>query len=288
MGALAAKNEAASAVLLSLFSDYRQLTERVISRPSSYASERPQDYVASLLAVRCFRLAVGAILLSQSGYPDLAVDAARPIWEIAIRLCDLGRDPVPAALGYLLRGVWEELIVMEAELRYRSENGLDVGNLPRNIGACRAYQSSLELRARSLGHDPRVISNRYGRLNVRQVCKDLGVEKSYLVDYKFFSTHAHSLAAATDDAVKERGGRRELIFGPIADGAFESAFDTLRNLGVAMCFVAQVVDDPMIAAEAERLIGLLEKIRSSMRRGATRGTGPDEGMHPTSQKRGGR
>jgi hypothetical protein len=268
MSALADKHEAEWGIHLKLFSDYRHLAERIVNRPSSYASSRPQDYVVSLLTLRSFRLAVGVIVLSQHGYSDLAIDSARSIWEIGIRLADMIKQPVPAAFGYLLGGVSEEITFMQEELRHRTASGMDAGNLQANITVMTEYRTSLEARAKALGYDPAIILKRYGRLNFRQVCTDLGLEKAYLVSYKFSSTCTHGFAASVDQFIREHDGIRELDFGPAADHAFASVLDALKNLIVVIGFAAEIVEDDAILCDADRLRQDLAGIMDSVEREA--------------------
>jgi hypothetical protein len=104
-----------------------------LNRPTSYASDRPQDYVVSILIVRSFRLFISSIILSTAGYSDAVPNLGRSIMEIGLMLLDIRSDPVATSLGYMLHSAQEEIVSMETQLGRLAAKGEDALNLPTNL-----------------------------------------------------------------------------------------------------------------------------------------------------------
>ena len=229
--------------LLDLIRSYDSLTDKVLHRPTSPASDRPQDYVISILVTRSFRLAISGIRLALSGYPDSVPNLDRTIFEISIRLLDIGGNPISGSLGYLIQGSAEEISAMEAELNHRTKTGEVTGNLGVNLESMRKHMSLYESLARRHNLNPRKIQKQHGILNVRNVCKKYGIEKAYFVDYCYYSSHVHEKNVATSEFLKDREGIRQFEFGPIADGCVECVVDVLRNLGMVISIASDILQD---------------------------------------------
>jgi hypothetical protein len=104
---------------LALVADIDSVAGEVFARPTSPFSDRPQDYVVSVLVARAFRLTVSALYIGLGGYPDSGTNLERTVWEISIRLLDMTRARADAALGFLLEGTASEIAQVEAELDHR-------------------------------------------------------------------------------------------------------------------------------------------------------------------------
>jgi hypothetical protein len=125
--------------LLDLVQEMDAVSGVVFARPTSPLSDRPQDYVVSILTARALRLTVSALYIGLGGYPDSANNLERTAWEISIRLLDMTTAPVAAALGFLLDGAASEISQAQAELDHRRTNGEPVHLLPENISRLKVH-----------------------------------------------------------------------------------------------------------------------------------------------------
>lgn len=235
------------------------LVGRLVARETSYASDRPQDYVASILAVRCFRLAISAVYVALSGFPDSSPNIYRTIWEITIRLLDMTTDPVAGSLGYLLAGSRQKLSVASAERDHRVADGLPPSAaLESRIMDYQARHERFEALAVARDLDPLKLERRYGRLNFREACDRLGIEKAYTVNYAFASGYAHERDIATQDFCSSDQDDRCFEMGPILDSRIEAVADTLRYLFLSVQGAAAIVGDQQLIADAEEVLCSLE------------------------------
>lgn len=187
---------------------------RIFARPTSPTADRPQDYVILILVARAFRLTVSSLYIGLGGYPDSTANLERTVWEISIRLLDMTRAPAAAAPGFLLDGAAAEVAQMKAELAHRQVNSEPVHRLPKNIERAQEHHDALARFTRERGFDPEQIRRKHGRLNIRQVCKEFGVEKAYLVDYAMGSAYVHEKRMASSDYVIEAKDGRGFHLGP--------------------------------------------------------------------------
>ena len=237
------------------------LVGRLVARETSYASDRPQDYVACVLIVRCFRLAVPAIYVALSGFADSSPNMYRTVWEITVRLLDMTANPVAGSLGYLLAGANEQLSVAKSERDYRAAEGLRVSEvLDLNIKDFEARYEELQNLALARDLDPVRTQRTYGRLNFREACKRLGIEKAYLVNYAFASGYAHEKNIATGDFSTLGDGERQFELGPVMDSRIEAVADTLRYLFLAIQGAASLLDDQVAVGQAEAELCRLEAL----------------------------
>jgi len=235
------------------------LVGRLVARETSYVSERPQDYVACVLIVRCFRLAVPAIYVALSGFADSSPNMYRTVWEITVRLLDMAANPYAGSLGYLLAGASEELSVAKSERDHRATEGLPASEaLELNIKDFEARHKELQNLALARDLDPVRIERRYGRLNFRETCKRLGIENAYLVNYAFASGYAHEKNIATGDFSALGDGERQFELGPVLDSRIEAVADTLRYLFIAIQGAASLLDDQVAVEQAEAELRRLE------------------------------
>jgi hypothetical protein len=183
----------------------------------------------------------------------------RSVWEISVRLMDMPADPIAASLGYLLAGVGTELSVAHAERTSRIDEDLPSSDaLERNIENIEARHTELETLARARGLDPQLIEGKYGRLNFRDACSRLGIERAYLVNYAFASGYAHEKNVATSDFLSIDEDERRFELGPVRDSRIEAVADTLRYLFLAIHCAATVLGDQTASAQAEAALCALE------------------------------
>jgi len=219
----------------------------------SYASERPQDFVVPILTVRAFRLAICSVRLALSGYTDSTPNLDRTIFEISIRLLDMGKDPVAASLGYLIQGSLEELSTARVEFNYRKDQQLESHNMHRNIQALESHLDSLYETTRKRGYDPEEIRKKYGKTNVREVCKRYGIEKAYLVDFAHYSSHVHEKNVATNLFASESPSTRDFAMGPIPNAIPHCIADALTNLIRVIEFGCVLVEDEKLISRAQKV-----------------------------------
>lgn len=251
MSSLAAINGNRWCALVDLVAEADALVARLVDRPLSYAEERPQDYVASILAVRSFRLSTSAIWLAASGYPDSAPNLIRTVWEIGIRLLDLKVSPVAGALGFLLEGEQIKVATMKAESDYRLARGEATGNLDANMQAAREMISSLEAFSLRHGLDPVKIRKSHGRLKFGAICREHGIEKAYFVNYRDMTGYAHESNLASNEFFAASHGRGRFDLGPITYGSLETSVDALTQLALTLSHAVDVIQDPQLVKPAE-------------------------------------
>jgi hypothetical protein len=262
MSDLAKKNEGRYRDLYGLVEPYDAFVGRFVNRPHGLNTDRPQDYLACVLLVRSFRLLIGGTWLAASGYADLSPNLGRTIWEIAVRLLYSQKDPVAATIGFFMYAKISEIREMEAELAYRESNTLPVGHLSENHRAAEEYRTWLETLAKERGVDTTAALRVFGKLNIRQACREIGIEKAYLVDYSFDSGHVHERNVTTGGfmTTSERAAQYEA--GPAEQsGLREGTFDVLKNFGLVATAAARLGEDETAVAEANRLLEQLSALR---------------------------
>jgi hypothetical protein len=240
---------------LDLVEDMDRVAGEILARPTSPFSDRPQDYVVSVLVARAFRLTVSSLYIGLGGYPDSATNLERTTWEISIRLLDMTTAPAAAALGFLLDGTAAEMSQVEAELNHRRGMGQPVHLLPNNRARLQERYDALGRFARERGFDPEKIRRTHGRLNIREVCKRFGVEKAYLVDYGLTTSYVHEKNAASSDYVIEGKDERQFHLGPVGTpgGPVTIAIDVLMNMARALTIATRIVQQDEIIRQADEI-----------------------------------
>ena len=109
-----------------------EIIGRIISREMSFFSNRPQDYLASTLAVNSFRIAICGLYISSSGYWDVSPILNRTLWETGIRLFHIQSDPVKLSLAFCLHSKWNEIKAVSTEIEFRNSNSIDMEYLESN------------------------------------------------------------------------------------------------------------------------------------------------------------
>ena len=231
---------------------------KMVHRPMSYASDRPQDFVVPILSVRAFRLAISSIQLALSGYVDSVPNLDRTIFEIGIRLLNMTTDPIAASLAYLMQGANEEISTMEVELAYRKQHGLEAINLPTNLKHMHKYVENLQVLCRNRGIDPEVARKKHGKLNIREICRKFGIEKAYLVNYAYTSSYIHEKNVATADFYYESPGSRNFEMGPIPQAISYAIADSLMNLALVLEIGCKILEDEGLI---HRSAGLVQSVK---------------------------
>jgi len=247
------------APLLDLIEPIDRLVGQLVRRETSFASDRPQDYVASILAVRAFRLTISQIHLALAGYPDACPNLDRTVWEISVRLLDIASHPVAGALGYLLQGIVEELAAARAEHEHRVAEGMPITNLPANIAMIEKHYGRLQELARNRGLDPQRLQRTHGRLNYRAVCQAFGIEKAYLVNYAFTSGYVHEKNWATHEFMYDAEGERHFEMGPVVASRPEAIADAITNLLLVIGGAASVVGAKSVGDEADAILNGIDR-----------------------------
>ena len=248
---------------LALVEDMASIAGAIFARPTSPFSDRPQDYVVSVLVARAFRLTVSSLYIGLGGYPDSGTNLERTVWEISIRLLDMTTAPAAAALGFLLDGTTSEIAQVAAELEHRQVNGEPVHLLPTNRERLQAHYDALARFARDQGLDPEHIHRKHGRLNIREVCKSFNIEKAYLVDYALTTAYVHEKNSASSDYVIERKGERHFLLGPIGTpgGPMTIAIDVLMDMARVLTIATRIVQQENITKRADEVLQKLVSLR---------------------------
>lgn len=258
MADLAVRNERRCSKLYALIEPFDAFVGAVIRHPHGIDSERPQDCLACVLVVRSFRLAIGGLWLAASGYPELSPNLDRTIWEIGIRLVYSQKDPVTAALGFFIYAARREAESIEAELAHRRSRALDLEHFPENYQSVRSRQNWLESAAKARGIDVAKAVTTFGKLNIREACREIGIEKAYLVDYAFDSGYIHERNLATESFLSVSGSIGEYELGPTEGGPVcEATFDILKSFSLVAEGAARLLEDESVLTKAEKLRGRL-------------------------------
>lgn len=248
---------------LALVENMDLIAGEVFARPTSPFSDRPQDYVVSVLVARAFRLTVSSLYIGLGGYPDSGTNLERTVWEISIRLLDMTRAPAAAALGFLLDGTASEIAQVEAELDHCRVNGQPVHLLPKNRERLQGHYDALGRFVRDQGLDPEQIRRTHGRLNIREVCKSFGIEKAYLVDYALTTAYVHEKNAASSDYVIDGKDQRQFHLGPVGTpgGPVTIAIDVLMDMARVLTIATRIVQQEDITKRADEILQKVVSLR---------------------------
>jgi hypothetical protein len=245
--------------LLKLFDQFDEAILKITNRDMAIDSERPQDYVVPLLAVRSFRLAVSAVSLALSGYLDSGPNLERTIFEIHMRLLDMSSDPAGASLAFLMQAQMEEISIVRIELDYRQAHCLHVHNLAINLRTMEQHLELLRGIAKKRGHDPQSLIDRYGKVNIHDVCRRFGIEKAYSVNYAFACGYVHEKNIASSQFSYDSYERRVFELGIVQEGIAAGVSDALIGLSAVLSSAARLLKDTLLIEKAQRLHDLTLK-----------------------------
>lgn len=264
MSQLAQRNEKEYIDLLSFVGKADQVVGRIVSRDMGVDSDRPQDYVFAILAVRSFRLATGAVDLALRGYSDLGPNLVRTIWEIGIRLMDMQDNEPAAAYGFLLQGVHEKIEQLEADLADLKAHNQPVGFIEINLNNIKAHRDELSRIALKRGVDPEKARRRFGKTNFHDVCQRYGGAKGYKVSYGYLSSFVHEKNASTNEFLLSDRGMAQFNLGPNPDSNYAGVFDPLRYMILVLGFISDFLGDAQLALDTKSLAGELEAVRKRL------------------------
>jgi len=262
----ASRHEAQLKELLAIVPECARTLSELFDKGVSDPENRPQDYVATLLAANSFRLCVCVMRLYLSGYPRAAQVVGRTVLEISLWLGQIEKDPVAASLAYLVASADEQLEMGE---RYRE-------NLPSQVllEAADEYlvrwnerRAKVERLIRQHGLCPSAVRKKYPRrANVRDVCTDLGLDSGYKTVYAHRSLRAHGRYVSEgefDAAFSDHQKSFEL--GPLCTDCAESAAVALHTLIMNLGSASTIIGEPGLESKCRdmqaRLLGLLKRIR---------------------------
>ncbi len=143
---------------------------------------------------------------------------------------------------------------MQVELEYRQGEGMNAGNLARNLRALQEELMQLRDAAAHLGLNPDEIQKKHGKLNVREVCKRFGIEKAYLVNYAYCSSHVHEKNVATRDFYAPTPDEHAFNLGPVPLAAPHAIADALTGLAHVLDFASQIVEDQAAVTRSQDLL----------------------------------
>ncbi|AFM24872.1 DUF5677 domain-containing protein [Desulfomonile tiedjei] len=246
--------------LLDFVSEVDLIVQQVVDRPTSYASERPQDYVVSILVVRSFRLFVSSMILSLSGYADVVPNLKRSVMEIGLMLLNMSSNPVAVALGYMLHSVQEEIISMETELGRLNTKGGNALNLPRNLEEWKNFHSLLGDLAKDRGLIAEEIQRNFARTSVRSLCREHASEEYYLVNYKADSLFTHGLHACLGGLVEDNPDQRTFMLGPAINHADAAVMDSIAQMTANLALAGDILEDEGVAQNAMSLCRRVENL----------------------------
>lgn len=247
--------------LLDLVQECDVIVVKMVHRPMSYASDRPQDFVVPTLSVRAFRLAISSIQIALSGYVDSVPNLDRTIFEIGIRLLDISTDPIAASLAYLIQGAHEEISTMEVELAYRRQQSIEAINLPINLKRMKKYLEELQVLSRRRNIDPDLARKKHGKLNIREICRKFDIEKAYLVDYAYTSSFVHEKNVATAEFYEGSPGSHKFEMGPIPKAIPYAIADILMSLSLVLEIGCKILEDDELIL---RSVGLVQSVKKSI------------------------
>ena len=242
--------------LLEVHGELDRIAVGIATRPMNLR-EAIVPYVLALLSMRSFRIATGGVYLAASGYPDLVPNLNRTSWEIGLRILAMQEDPIAAAYGYLLQGVTTEIGTLEAEIEHRVKLGEQLGNLRRNLESLNSHRKELEKLATEQGRDPSRAKNKFGKLNVRQTCDRLGLEKSYLVTFAWDSGFVHEVNIASSDFTTQHGPEARFEAGPLVEVPDAAAVDALRQCSFVLLWSAETLGETDLADATQKCIDRL-------------------------------
>lgn len=234
---------------------FRELTVRVIERDTAIDSPRPQDYVTSVLVTFAFRATIGSLHLAISGFPELATELNRKVWEIGLRLLQLHANPVEIAYGYLLHSVSKHIQILNDDVAYRKAHDIDSHALPANRDRLQKYQSSLVAIVKAKGLDADQLLKAYKSKSLRALAQELDIEQAYLTNYAFRSSFVHAQHHSEDEIVFTQDGERCFNLGPSSENADADAVDAVHCMAMVLVFAASVLEDSNLVEDTSQLVG---------------------------------
>ncbi len=152
---------------------------------------------------------------------------------------------------------------LNAEIEHRKQKNLELGNLEQNRDKMRTSIAILKSKAAQRGCNPLDLLKRYGKINVREVCKDSGIEKAYLVTYKWESGFIHESGIAEADYITSTGPARKFDLGPLLKINDASVIDAIRNVALVFNLIGATLDDNVLKDGSARILDELQKMEGA-------------------------
>jgi hypothetical protein len=111
----------------------------------------------------------------------------------------------------------------------------------------------LEGLCRAKGIDPEQARKRHGRLNFHQTARNFGLEKAYLVDYAYASSHVHEKNVATSVFYFETPESRNFNLGPVPDEAVHAVPDSVKYIMTVLEVASKIIDEKELVHRSESL-----------------------------------
>ncbi len=230
----------------------------IVEREAGIESERPQDFVAAILATQSFRIAVSDLILQLSGYSDEAVGLDRTLEDIWLRLSVISRDPEKAALGFYNAYVDLEIEVTRMSI---SRAGDDAPALKEgfeeNLRRLEDYRRKVKDLIRDRGYDPAELKKSYGRMRTAQAARSIHPEVAKRHKYRSAAQGAyiHARGFGVDRFILSYSPQRVYSIGPIYD---------LLNIMRIRETIAQLLENLRLAASLSGLEGADEAVSSAL------------------------
>ena len=254
--------------LFDVLTECKAIWGEIVEREAGIESDRPQDFVAAILATQSFRVALSDLLLQISGYSDEAVGLDRTLDEIWLRLSLLVEEPEKGALGFYYAYVCLEIEVLRMHLsRSRpGEEGLLEG-FREDLGRLEEYREQVRRLITDRGHRAGELKDRYGKVRMAQAARALDPETGREQRFRAAtqSAYIHARGFGIDRFILSHTPRRVFSIGPVYDNLTiirirETIGQLLNNLELASSLVGIRGIEPRAAGARDRLKAALHRI----------------------------
>lgn len=235
--------------LLDFVKHIRVMVNKILERPLSYASERPQDFVMAFLVTRSFRLFISSLNLSLSGYPDSTPNIERTIFEINLRFLQIKKDPLKASLGFLLHSIDEELEPLKFAMEF-----LDISDkhlLEINILNLEKYYHDVERIINDLNFDPQKLKKIFGKLNVANTLSEFPI--AYKITYKNMCGFSHEKLLANFYFYEQTDVKKKFLLGPTISSVKGHILDSFIHIFSTLAHCFQIINETDLTNEFSEL-----------------------------------
>jgi len=212
----------------------------IVCRPTAIDGDRPQDFVAAVLATTSFRSALVAVELRLMGYEHGAVGLDRTNQDISLRLYQILKKPVEASIGLFMSSLDLKVSALE---KFHALPGADPhrGNLDGNLARLLERRDQFCLQIAERGLDPVALAMEFGQIGFGKVARSISEEdgKQYAFSAEVMGGVVHGRLFGFDDYVVDKPGAGRLFASSPCYGEFAVAgvADSIRagflNLAVA-------------------------------------------------------
>jgi hypothetical protein len=259
--------------LFGVLAECKLIWGEIVEREAGIESDRPQDFVAAILATQSFRVALSDLLLQVSGYSDEAIGLDRTLDEIWLRLSLLVEEPEKGALGFYYAYVCLEMDVLRMHLsrpRAGEENLLK--GFREDLARLEDYREQVRKLIGERGYRAKELKERYGKVRLAKAARALDPEAGR--DHRFRaaaqSAYIHARGFGIDRFILSHTPRRVFSIGPVYDNLTimrirETIGQLLDNLELASILVGIQGIGPRAAGARDRLRSALHRIFKEQR-----------------------